>query len=185
MEEENFKYDPSNEGTFSDDLYLEMGTRSIESSLESNFQEQYSSDNNYNFDPAQFDNTYIQQITPITFSEKVFPERNSYDSYLTNYSTPSSMSNISQDGDAYPIYHFTNASQYAMSSAANLINNSDDLNSISKAKSLNSKSESNDKLYDMMNKIVEENSNLKKKLDFFQRFMRGPQSFAEEQNGIF
>jgi hypothetical protein len=162
-----------------EDLFLEMDPESmIESSLESNFQEQYPMGENddYGYD-ASFDNTYVQPIAPFQFNEKAAcQDKNEFDTYLTNYSTPSNMSNISADG-----YHFINGPQNVMSCAANIISNTEDSNSLSMTKV-----DSNDKLFAMMQNIVEENSNLKKRLDQYQRYMmRGPQYPAEEQNGIF
>jgi uncharacterized Zn-finger protein len=159
-----------------EDLFLEMGSDSYESSLENNFQEQYPMGENYYGYDASFDNTQIQPIAPFQFNEKaVCQEKNEFDTYLTTYSTPSNMSNNSEG------YHFTNAPQKVMSCAANLINNTDDFGPLSMTKV-----DSNDKLFAMMQTIVKENSNLKKRLDDYQRFMtRGPQYLAEEQNRIF
>lgn len=189
MEQENVQYDTNEQEfsqefsqDFSQDLYLESADSMLESPME-NFQEQYPMGENYYgnpaFDCAHFDNTQVQPITPFKFDDKaVYHE---VDSYLTNYSTHSSVSNNSKDVDAYNNYHLTNVPQNAMSFAANLLHNSEDLSVLSRTKS----NESNDKLIDMMQKIVEENSSLKKRLDFYQRVMRGPQYLAEEQNGIF
>jgi len=155
-----------------EDLFLEMGDDScFEASLESNFQEQYPMGENYYGYDSSFDNTQVQQIAPF----QVCQEKNEFDTYLTNYSTPSNMSNSSES------YHFTNGPQKVMSYAANLINSTEDFGSLSMTKV-----DSNDKLFAMMQTIFEENSNLKKRLDEYQRFMtRGPQYPAEEQNGIF
>jgi len=184
MEQEYVQYGTSEQEFSSDDLFLEMSEESMpETPFENlNFQEQYPMEENYGnpaFECAYFDNTQVQPITPFNFGEKAtFQERNEFDTYLTNYSTPS---NMSKEADAYNSYHFINAPQNAMSCAAKLINNTDDFNVLTKVKS----NESNDKLIEMMQKIVEENSNLKKRLDFYQCVMREPQYLAEEQNGIF
>lgn len=183
MEQENVSSDME----FSQDLYLDMSAEYIlNAPLDGlNFQEQYSMGDNYYGNPASdmtyFDNTQVQPINPLNFGDKAaFQEKNEFDTYMTNYSTPSIMSNNSKDADVYNNYHFTNAPQNAMSCAATLINNTEDFG-FTRIKS----NESNDKLIDMMQKIVEENSNLKKRLEIFQRVIRSPQYPAEEQNGIF
>jgi len=132
-------------------------------------------ENYYGYD-ASFDNTQIQQILPFQINEKaICQDKNEFDTYLTNYSTPSNMSNNSES------YHFTNGPQKGISCAANLINNTEDFGSLSMTKI-----DSNEKLFSMMQTIFEENSNLKKRLDEYQRFLtRGTQYPAEEQNGIF
>jgi len=180
MEQEYVRFD-TNEEEFSQELFIEDSM--LEAPMENmNFQEQYPMGENYyanqTFDFAPFDNTFVQPITPFNFNDKVAYQE--IDTFLTNYSTPSNTSYSSKDADAYSNYHFTNTPQNAMSCASNLINNTEELY-FSKTKSI----ESNDKLIDMMQKIVEENSNLKKRLDLFQRIMREPQYLAEEQNEIF
>jgi hypothetical protein len=183
MEQEN----ASSEMEFSEDLYLDMSAEyMLDAPVDGlNFQEQYPIGENYYgntvSDMAYFDNTQVQPINPLNFGDKTaFQEKNEFDTYTTNYSTPSRMSNNSKDADVYNNYHLKNAPQNAMSCAATLINNTEDFG-FTRIKS----NEANDKLIDMMQKIVEENSNLKKKLDIFQRVMRSPQYLAEEQNGIF
>jgi uncharacterized Zn-finger protein len=180
MEQDSVQY-ASNEQEFSQDFSQDLYMDESNSETPMNFQEQYPMGENYYVNPAfetaQFDNTHVQPIAPFNFEDKaVFQE---VDTYLTNYSTPSYTSYNSKEVDTYNNYHFTNAPQNAMNCAATLINNEDLF--LSKNKSV----ESNDKLIDMMQKIVEENSSLKKRLDLFQRIMRAPQYLAEEQNGIF
>jgi len=178
--EQELKYETNN----SQDVFVDSGESMLESSMDNqNYQEQYSMlENNYNspiFEAHQFDNTHIQQISPLGFGEKGFySEKNEYDTYMTNYSTPSNQSYSNKDAETYLNYPFTNATQNC---AANLIN--EDVNSLVLTKS--NRSDGSDKLYGMMQKIVEENSNLKKKLDFYQRFMRGSQQQGEEQGSIF
>jgi uncharacterized Zn-finger protein len=182
IEQENF----SSEIEFSEDLYLDMSAECMfETPLNGlNFQEQYPMGENYYGNPASdmayFDNTQVQPINPIFGDKAVFQENNEFDAYMTTYSTPSNVSNNSKDADVYNNYHFINAPQNAMSCAATLINNTEDFG-FTRIKS----NEVNDKLIDMMQKIVEENSNLKKRLETFQRVIRNPQYLAEEQNGIF
>jgi len=183
MEQENLKYE-TNEDDYSQDLVLEMAAEQmLEAPFDNyNYQEQiYMGENNYSnnvFDSNQFDNTQILPIAPFNLGEKVFySERNEIDSNLTFYSTSSNKtsSNSTKDAD-YLNYHYPNCQQNAKNCAASLINNTEDANS-------NNKPEG--KLFSMMQQIVEENSNLKKKLDFYQTLMRGSQFRGDEQNAIF
>jgi uncharacterized Zn-finger protein len=133
-----------------------------------------------------FDNTHVQQIMPINFgSEYVSSERNESESYQTNYSTPSNPTLNTSEVDGYFNYHFTTAPQNVASCAANLINFGEDPRVLLKAKALAPKSETSDKIIDMMQKIIEENSNLKKKLDLYQSYIRSPQVFGDEQTSLF
>jgi len=184
MDEENLKCE-TNEDDCSQDLVLEMGAEQmLEAPFDNfNYQEQiYMGENNYSnnvFDSNQFDTTHIQQITPFNFGEKVFfSERNEYDTGLTFYTTSSnnSSTNSTKDADTYHNYHYSNCPQNAMNCAASLINNTEENNSIKKPEG---------KIFSMMQKIVEENSNLKKKLGFYQTLMRGPQFQGDENNALF
>jgi len=133
-----------------------------------------------------FDNTQIQQIMPINFgNEYLSSERNESESYMTNYSSPSNPTLNTSEVDGYFNYHFTTAPQNVSSCAANLINFGEDASSMLKAKALAPKSETSEKIIDMMQKIIEENSSLKKKLDLYQRLMSGPQVYGGEQTSLF
>jgi len=188
IDQENLKYE-TNEHDFSNDDVMEFGEEPVlETPYENlNFIKHYSHASNYSFtgfDAARFDNTHLQQIAPMNFCDNaVHSEKMESDTYLTNYSTLSNPTNNSAEVDGYLNYHFTNAPQNVANCAANLINFTEDTSSGIKAKSLMSKS--SDRIIDMMQKIIEENSNLKKKLDLYQRLITGPQYVGEEQNNFF
>jgi len=184
MEQENLKYE-TNEDDYSQDLVLETGAQQmLEAPFDNfNYQEQiYLGENNYSnnvFDSNQFDNTYIQPINPYNLGDKLFySDNNEIDANLTFYSTTSNKtsSNSTKAADTHLNYHYSNCPQNAMNCAASLINNTEDANSIKKPEG---------KLFSMMQQIVEENSTLKKKLDFYQTLMRGSQFRGDEQNAIF
>jgi len=183
MEQENLKYE-TNEDDYSQDLVLESGAEQmLEAPFDNfNYQEQiYLGENNYSnnvFESNQFDNTYVQQINPYNFGEKLFySDKNDIDANLTFYSTSSNKttSNSTKTADTQLNYHYSNCPQNAMNCAASLIN-TEDANSIKKPEG---------KIFSMMQQIVDENSTLKKKLDFYQTLMRGSQFRGDEHNAIF